>query len=244
MTQIDDHTEVELKAPEPATATPTSAPMTGDEYIDSLKDDREIWIYGERVKDVTEHPAFRNPIRMTARLYNSLHDEQLKKDLWVPTDTGSGGWTHPFFKTPKTTEDLQADRKAIEHWSRQTWGWMGRSPDYKGSFLGTLGGYPEFYAPYEENAKRWYKESRGEGPLLEPRDHQPAGRPKPAAGRGGRRLHEGREGDGRRRDRLRRQGRGDRFGDHQLQLHRALRAPDQEEGVRPRCARSRWTLPA
>jgi 4-hydroxyphenylacetate 3-monooxygenase len=159
MTQTVDHAQAAEATEDDWTPT-ASAPMTGTEYIDSLKDDREVWIYGERVKDVTEHPAFRNPIRMTARLYDSLHDEQLRKDLWVPTDTGNGGWTHPFFKTPKTTEDLQADRKAIEHWARQTWGWMGRSPDYKGSFLGTLGGYPEFYSPYQENATRWYKESQ------------------------------------------------------------------------------------
>ena len=31
-------------------------------------DGREIWIYGERVKDVTTHPAFRNTVRMIARL--------------------------------------------------------------------------------------------------------------------------------------------------------------------------------
>lgn len=43
-------------------------PMTGDEYIESLRDDREIYLHGERVADVTTHPAFRNPIRMTARL--------------------------------------------------------------------------------------------------------------------------------------------------------------------------------
>ncbi|MGV7636518.1 4-hydroxyphenylacetate 3-hydroxylase N-terminal domain-containing protein, partial [Mycobacterium kansasii] len=50
-----------------------SRPMTGDEYIESLRDDREIWLHGERVKDVTTHPAFRNPVRMTARLYDSMH---------------------------------------------------------------------------------------------------------------------------------------------------------------------------
>ncbi len=37
---------------------------------------------------------------------------------------------------------------------------MGRSPDYKASFLGTLGANSEFYAPFEDNAKRWYKESQ------------------------------------------------------------------------------------
>ena len=54
--------------------TTTKRPMTGAEYLDSIRDDREIWIYGERVKDVTAHPAFRNTARMIARLYDALHD--------------------------------------------------------------------------------------------------------------------------------------------------------------------------
>ncbi|RPH59202.1 MAG: hypothetical protein EHM89_11100, partial [Acidobacteria bacterium] len=39
-------------------------PYTGAEYLESIRDGREIWIYGERVKDVTTHPAFRNTTRM------------------------------------------------------------------------------------------------------------------------------------------------------------------------------------
>lgn len=54
-------------------------PMTGNEFLASLHDDREIWIYSERVKDVTTHPAFRNPARMIARHYDSLHDSALKR---------------------------------------------------------------------------------------------------------------------------------------------------------------------
>lgn len=47
---------------------PTS-PMTGDEYLDVIKNDgREVWIDGERVKDISSHPAFRNSARMVARL--------------------------------------------------------------------------------------------------------------------------------------------------------------------------------
>ena len=34
-------------------------PFTGAEYLESLRDGREVYIYGERVKDVTTHPAFR-----------------------------------------------------------------------------------------------------------------------------------------------------------------------------------------
>ena len=52
----------------------TKRPMTGAEYLEGLCDGREIWLYGERVQDVTIHPAFRNAARMVARLYDALHD--------------------------------------------------------------------------------------------------------------------------------------------------------------------------
>jgi aromatic ring hydroxylase len=37
--------------------------MTGERYIESLRDGREVWIDGKRVDDVTTHPAFRDMIR-------------------------------------------------------------------------------------------------------------------------------------------------------------------------------------
>ena len=51
-----------------------SRPMNGEEYLESLRDGREIWIYGEKVDDVTTHPGFRNSARSVARLYDALHD--------------------------------------------------------------------------------------------------------------------------------------------------------------------------
>src|SRR3954468_22314920 len=81
-------------------------PFTGAEYIESLRDGREVYIYGERVKDVTTHPAFRNAIRMTARLYDALHDPERRDVLTAPTDTGSGGYTHKFFRAARSAEDL------------------------------------------------------------------------------------------------------------------------------------------
>src|ERR671939_393347 len=93
-------------------------PLTGSEYLESLRDGREIWIYGERVKDVTTHPAFRNTARMIARLYDALHDPARQAVLTTATDTGSGGFTHPFFKAPRTREELVASRDAIAAWQR------------------------------------------------------------------------------------------------------------------------------
>ena len=134
-----------------------TTPFTGEEFLESLRGPREVWIYGERVKDVTAHPAFRNPARMLARLYDALHDPATRDVLTCPTDTGSGGYTHRFFRAPTSADDLVAARDAIAAWARMTYGWMGRSPDYKASFLATLGGNAEFYAPYADNARRWYR---------------------------------------------------------------------------------------
>ncbi len=154
--------QVNPAADSPANKTENfaSRPMTGDEYIESLRDGREIWLHGERVKDVTTHPAFRNPIRMTARLYDSMHDPATKDKVTTATDTGNGGVTMPFFKAPTSSDDLIKERDAIAEWARMTYGWMGRSPDYKASFLGTLHANKDLYAPFEANAERWYRESQ------------------------------------------------------------------------------------
>ncbi len=135
-------------------------PLTGAEYVESLRDGREIYLYGERIKDPVAHPAFHNPIRMTARLYDALHDPAHKDVLTKPTDGGGTGYTHRFFTTPKTVEDLVGDQRAIAAWARMSYGWMGRSPDYKASFLGTLGANADFYGEFAPNARRWYRESQ------------------------------------------------------------------------------------
>jgi 4-hydroxyphenylacetate 3-monooxygenase len=143
-----------------ATPTATGRPMTGAEYLASLRDGREVWIYGERVDDVTVHPAFRNSARSVARLYDALHDPAQRDVLTVPTDTGSGGFTHPFFRAPTSAGDLVKGRDAIAAWQRLSYGWMGRTPDYKAAFLATYGPNADYYAPYEENARRWYREAQ------------------------------------------------------------------------------------
>jgi 4-hydroxyphenylacetate 3-monooxygenase len=128
--------------------------LDGARYLESLRDGREVWIDGERVEDVTENPAFRNAARSIARLYDALHDPELRDEL-VATDR-LGIATHKFFMPSYSGEELLAARDAIAAWSRLCYGFMGRTPDYKASFMATLGADPAFYAPYEENASRWY----------------------------------------------------------------------------------------
>ena len=133
-----------------------TTPLTGDEFIESLRDGREVWIYGERVKDVTTHPAFRNTVRMIARMYDAMHDPARKDLLTIETDTGNGGFTHRYYRGARTVEEQVAQRDAIAEWARISYGWIGRSPDYKAAFMATLGANSGFYQPFEENARRWY----------------------------------------------------------------------------------------
>jgi 4-hydroxyphenylacetate 3-monooxygenase len=62
-------------------------PFTGSEFLESLRDGREVYIYGEQVEDVTTHPAFRNAAVSVAQLYDALHDPKTKDVLTAMTDT-------------------------------------------------------------------------------------------------------------------------------------------------------------
>ena len=106
------------EAPPASGEPPRTRPLTGGEYLESLRDGREIYLYGGRVKDVTTHPAFYNPARMTARLYDALHDPEKSGELIAPTDTGGAGFTHKFFTTSRSVDDLVAGQRAIAAWAR------------------------------------------------------------------------------------------------------------------------------
>ena len=51
---------------------------TGEQYRDSIRDGREVYINGERVKDVTKHPMFKPLVDIRARIYDMQHDPATK----------------------------------------------------------------------------------------------------------------------------------------------------------------------
>src|SRR5699024_1755192 len=101
---------------------------TGQQYINRLKEaHNNVYIHGERVDDVTEHPAFKRVVQSMAKLYDIQH-EKPEKMLYTSRTTG-----HPVSKTfmvPKTVDGLSARSEAIMEWQQYTGGLMGRSPDY------------------------------------------------------------------------------------------------------------------
>jgi len=52
--------------------------MTGQRYIESLRDGREVWFDGERVDDVTTHPAFKDMINELARCYDLQNSNEYR----------------------------------------------------------------------------------------------------------------------------------------------------------------------
>ena len=76
-----DDKETFASLPENTGSVNHTSPMTAEEYLEELDDGREVYIYGERVTKVTEHPAFRNTAKMTARLFDALHNPKQKHIL-------------------------------------------------------------------------------------------------------------------------------------------------------------------
>lgn len=86
---------------------------TGDEYRDSIRDGREVWIDGERVEDVTTHPALAPLVDVRARIYDLAHEEPTTDVLSYP-DPGTGERYSVGSKLPLTKDDWLAKRRAVD----------------------------------------------------------------------------------------------------------------------------------
>ena len=54
---------------------------TGSEYLRSLDDGRQVFVDGDRVTDVTKHPAFREAARSVARLYDIAAAPEMRERM-------------------------------------------------------------------------------------------------------------------------------------------------------------------
>ena len=107
---------------------------TGDDYLESLRDGRRVYVNGERVEDVTEHPAFAEAARSIATLYDIAASPE-HRDLMTFRSPTTGQPVNKAFLMPRTREDLAARRQAMVCWAEATYGIMGRSPDHVASIL-------------------------------------------------------------------------------------------------------------
>ena len=86
---------------------------TGEEYRASLQDGREVWVDGERVKDVTRHPAMKPLVDIRARIYDMQHEPAIC-GVMSYSDPATGDTCAQGSKLPHTQEDWQAKRLAVD----------------------------------------------------------------------------------------------------------------------------------
>ena len=118
---------------------------SGDDYMRGLRDGRTVLFNGERVADVTAHPAFAAGVRTVARLYDLAHDPA-NRELMTYASPRDGRPINKSWLVPRTRKDLAARRRAIKYWADASYGFLGRSPDHVASFFAGFAGSPGFYA--------------------------------------------------------------------------------------------------
>ncbi|HYC13713.1 MAG TPA: 4-hydroxyphenylacetate 3-hydroxylase N-terminal domain-containing protein, partial [Stellaceae bacterium] len=102
---------------------------TGRQFLESLRDGREIWIDGERIADVTADPRFASAAMSVAELYEMQHDPALRDRLTYKSPS-SGERVSLAFIQPKTIDELVRRREMVKIWADATCGMFGRSPDF------------------------------------------------------------------------------------------------------------------
>ncbi len=82
---------------------------TGDEYRESIRDGREVYINGEKVEDVPTHPAFKPLVDIRARIYDMQHDPETHDVMTYEED---GEEFSIGLKLPRTQHDWWEKRRS------------------------------------------------------------------------------------------------------------------------------------
>ena len=84
---------------------------TGSQYIDSIRDGREVYLNGERIKDVSQHPMFKPLVDIRARIYDMQHDPATQP---VMTYQDGGERNAIANKPPVSQQDWWDKRAAVD----------------------------------------------------------------------------------------------------------------------------------
>ena len=141
----------------------------GNDYIESLDDGRAVYLDGERLERVADHPAFASQIRVIADLYDSVRASPEEDGLWE-TDAATGERVALSWQVPRSTADLRARRRMHEFWAQGSYGLMGRTPDHVAAMVSAFAGSQEVFrrasASCADNVVRFYEQARRDDPYL------------------------------------------------------------------------------
>ena len=102
---------------------------TGAQFLAGLHDEREIYLEGERVADVTTHPRFARMAQTLAKVYDLQHDPRYQSEMTFPSPS-SGEPVALSYIIPRNQEDLMRRHRALEIVADSVHGMLGRTPDY------------------------------------------------------------------------------------------------------------------
>src|SRR5438128_10724215 len=138
---------------------------SGDAYVASLRDGRAVYLDGERVDDVTKHPAFVEPIRRVAETYDRAKAAAGDPALTF-ADPATGARHSNMWLVPRSADDLGARRRAHRLWAEPSYGLMGRTPDHVACVLSAFAGWRQLFdrggVRFGDNVLRFYERARDE----------------------------------------------------------------------------------
>lgn len=123
--------------------TGATGAMTGAKFIESLNDGREVWLQGERIENVAEHPALKPTVEEFARLLDLRFatDEAREATLFSSEETGNP--VSYAYSLPTSREELRRKFAASEWWMAESLGQLGRSPDFMSNVVVGLVDYAD-----------------------------------------------------------------------------------------------------
>ncbi len=134
---------------------------TGKEHLECLRDGRVVYIGGERVDDVTTHPAFRNAAHSMAAVYDMKADPA-NRDLMSFEEDGER--YSMYYLMARNRDDLERRMKAHKAIADLTHGFFGRSMDHVASFVTGLAMKPDVFDKigpgYGDNLVKHYHHMR------------------------------------------------------------------------------------
>lgn len=138
---------------------------SGDEYVASLRDGRAVFLDGERVDDVTKHPAFAEPIRRVSRTFDLARAAEAR-DATTYVDPATGRRHSAMWLVPRSADDLAARRRVHRLWAEPSYGLMGRTPDHVACVLSAFAGWRQLFdrggARFGDNVARFHARAREE----------------------------------------------------------------------------------
>lgn len=127
---------------------------SGTQYLESLNDERCVYVNGERVRHLIDHPAFQGITGTIASLYDTALEPS--NDM-IFTDPKTGIKGNKVFMIPQSLEDLRQRHGAIQTWAQLTNGLVGRSPDHVGGFLAGFASAADIFGPFADNVRQVYR---------------------------------------------------------------------------------------